>query len=151
MKIISACLGGINCKYNGGNNYQQVFKDMTDKGDCRLICPETTGGLPVPRLACEIKGGTGLDVIAGYARVIDQLSRDLTDYFLAGAYQTLLVAKNAGADTAILKSRSPSCGVGKIYDGTFSGKLIAGDGVTTALLKLHGLKVINSDEYDYKE
>lgn len=142
MKIISACLCGINCKYNGGNNLVPALKELAEKENALLVCPETMGGLPVPRSACEIKGGTGLDVIAGHARVTDTEGCDLTDFFLAGAYEVLTMAKKAGIDSAILKSRSPSCGAGKIYDGSFKSRLIDGDGVTSALLKLHDIQVI---------
>lgn len=151
MKMISACLCGVNCKYNGGNNFEPRLKELMDSEECILICPETCGNLPVPRNACEIKGGTGKDVIAGYAKVIDTKGRDLTDYFLTGAYKTLLEAKKAGVDYAILKSRSPSCGTDKIYDGTFSSNIISGDGVTSALLRMHGITVINDQDYLLKE
>lgn len=149
--MISACLCGANCKYNGGNNLVPALKELAEEEDALLVCPETIGGLPVPRSACEIKGGTGLDVISGYARVTDTEGRDLTDHFLAGAYEILAMAKNAGIDCAILKSRSPSCGVGKIYDGSFQSRLITGDGVTAALLKLHNIEVLTEADISCKE
>jgi uncharacterized protein YbbK (DUF523 family) len=147
MKIISACLCGIDCKYNGGNNYEARFKKLAENEPCLLVCPETIGGLPVPRYPCEILGGTGKDVIAGYAKVIDKNGHDLTDNFLEGAYQTLILAKSKGASCAILKSRSPSCGSGKIYNGTFKSELTKGDGVTAALLRMHGIKVLSNEDY----
>lgn len=145
--MISACLCGINCKYNGSSNYEPHFKKLAASEPCILVCPETIGGLPVPRIPCEIFGGTGREVIAGFALVIDRNGHDLTDYFIEGAYQTLVLAKNKGINTAILKSRSPSCAVGKIYNGTFSSETIDGDGVTAALLKIHGIKVISDEAY----
>lgn len=145
MILLSACLGGNNCKYNGGNNYRSEWNKNLAKLEYLAVCPETLGGLPVPRPPCEIKGGSGIDVIAGYARVISADGRDLTDYFLRGAYKTLLLAKNAGITTAVFKSRSPSCGSCKIYDGTFSSRLMDGDGVTAALLKLHNIKVVDEE------
>lgn len=145
MIMLSACLGGVNCKYNGGNNYRSEWSQILGQQEYLSVCPETMGGLPVPRPPCEIRGGTGLDVIAGYARVIAADGRDVTDHFLLGAYKTLLMAKRAGVDTVVFKSRSPSCGSGKIYDGTFRSRLIDGDGVTTALLKLHKIKVVDEN------
>ncbi|HNX28682.1 MAG TPA: DUF523 domain-containing protein [Syntrophomonadaceae bacterium] len=150
MKIISACLCGVNCKYNGSNNYIPHLKELAEKEEWLLLCPETIGGLPVPRLAYEIRGGTGIDVIAGYARVVDANGRDLTEFFLNGAYKVLVMAKNAGVDCAVLKSRSPSCGAGRIYDGSFKSILTDGDGVTAALLKLHNINVVNEEDY-FKE
>ena len=145
MILLSACLGGDNCKYNGGNNYRPEWNNNLKKLEYLPVCPEIMGGLPVPRPPCEIKGGSGIDVLAGYARVIGAYGGDFTDYFLRGAYKTLLLAKNAGINTAVFKSRSPSCGSCKIYDGTFSSRLIGGDGVTAALLKLHNIKVVDEE------
>ena len=145
MILLSACLGGDNCKYNGGNNFRPEWNKNLEKLEYLPVCPEILGGLPVPRPPCEIKGGSGIDVLAGYARVIGADGSDFTDYFLRGAYKTLLLAKNAGINTAVFKSRSPSCGSCKIYDGTFSSRLMDGDGVTAALLKLHNIKVVDEE------
>ena len=147
MKLISACLCGINCKYNGGNNLNPYFLEMLRQEDLIPICPEQLGGLPTPRSACEVVGGTGDDVIIGHAQVFTRDGRDFTEFFLKGAQETLSIAAQADVDGAILQSRSPSCGHGKIYDGTFTGKLIDGDGVTTALLKKNGIKVWNDQDY----
>jgi uncharacterized protein YbbK (DUF523 family) len=147
VKLISACLCGINCKYNGGNNLNPYYWELLRQGDFIPICPEELGGLPTPRSACEVVGGTGDDVINGQAQVISRDGQDLTDVFIKGAQETLRVAIQNGVDGAILQSRSPSCGYGKIYDGTFTGKLIDGDGVTTALLKKNDIKVWNDQDY----
>jgi len=147
LKIVSACLCGINCKYNGGNNLNPYFLDLLSVGELIPVCPEQLGGLPTPRTACEIAGGTGIGVIDGQARALTRDGRDVTDSLLKGAQETLLIAIQASADEAILQSRSPSCGNGKIYDGTFTGKLINGDGVTSALLKQHGIRVWNDQDY----
>ncbi|NLO22439.1 MAG: DUF523 domain-containing protein [Syntrophomonadaceae bacterium] len=147
MRLISACLCGINCKYNGKNNYNPVFEDMLKKEQLIPICPEKMGGLYAPRSPCEIWGGTGEQVLAGKARVISNEGRDLTAAFVKGAEKTLKVAIDLGIKEAIFQSRSPSCGCGYIYDGTFSSQLIKGDGVTTALLRRHGIKVINEADY----
>lgn len=147
MKIISACLCGVNCKYNGGNNLNPYFLDLLAGGDLLPLCPEQLGGLPTPRSACEIRGGNGQDVIDHAALVINRNGIDVTSALVKGAEETLSIAIRAEVDGAILKSGSPSCGTGNIYDGTFSRKMISGDGVTAALLKQHGLKVWSEQEY----
>ena len=149
MKLISACLCGINCKYNGANNSHPCFLELLQQGELLPVCPEQLGGLPTPRLACEILGGSGAEVIQGQAQVINKAGKDLSAFFIKGAQVSLQQAQQAGVSEAILQSRSPSCGCGKIYDGTFTGKLITGDGVTAALLKMNGIKVWNDE--DYKE
>jgi uncharacterized protein YbbK (DUF523 family) len=151
MKLISACLCGINCKYNGESNINPLYWELLRQGGFIPVCPEQLGGLPTPRSACEIVGGTGEDVINGDAPVLTADGRDLTDWFLRGARETLRIAIQTGVDGVVLQSRSPSCGHGMIYDGTFTGKLIAGHGVTAALLKKNGIKVWNDQEYLYEE
>lgn len=146
MILISACLCGVNCKYSGGNNLHPEFLKLLKNGEVLPVCPEQLGGLTTPRSTSEITGGTGQDVLEGQAKVTNR-ETDLSSYFVKGAYETLHLAEQAGIKTAILQPRSPSCGCGKIYDGTFSGRLIEGDGVTAALLKQHGIKVWNADEY----
>ncbi len=147
MKLVSACLLGHNCKYNGGNNLNLHLVRLLKDEEIIPICPEELGGLPTPRAACEIINGSGNEVLLGKCRVHNKEGLDLTAEFLEGAEKTLDEAKKLGADMAILKSRSPSCGVGKIYDGSFSSTLKDGDGVTAALLKQFGLKVISDEEY----
>lgn len=147
MKIISACLCGINCKYNGDDNLHPYYWELLRQGEFIPVCPEQLGGLPTPRSACELAGGTGEDVIDGKAKVITRDGNDLTQSFLKGAQETLRIARQVGADVAILQRRSPSCGCSKIYDGTFTGKLVDGDGVTAALLKRNGIKVWNDQDY----
>lgn len=147
MKLISACLCGINCKYNGGNNLNPYFLELLADGELIPVCPEQLGGLPTPRSASEISGGTGKDVIAASALVINRNGLDVTCPFLKGAEETLSLAIHASVDGAILKSGSPSCGSGSIYDGTFTHKMIEGDGVTAAMLKQHGIPVCNEQEF----
>jgi len=147
LKIVSACLCGINCKYNGGNNLNPYFLDLMGEGELIPVCPEQLGGLPTPRAACELAGGSGLDVIKGHALAYTLDGMDVTSGLLRGAQETLSIAINASIEEAILQSRSPSCGNGIIYDGTFTRKLINGDGVTSALLKQHGIRVWNDQEY----
>ncbi|MBO8158428.1 DUF523 domain-containing protein [Thermosyntropha sp.] len=147
MNLISACLCGYNCKYNGGNNFNPVFEKLLKEGRVLPVCPEELGGLSTPRLPAEIKNGTGLDVLEGKARVINKKGEDVSEFFIRGAYITLQKAGEVGAVCAILKSRSPSCGSGEIYDGSFKSVLRKGDGVTAALLKKHGIKVISDEDY----
>jgi uncharacterized protein YbbK (DUF523 family) len=147
VRVVSACLCGINCKYNGANNVQELFLNELRQGLILPICPEQLGGLTTPRSAGEIVGGSGDDVLAGRARVINIAGEDMSAAFIKGAQECLVLMQLAGIDEAVLQRRSPSCGVGRIYDGSFSGHLIAGDGVTTALLKKHGIKVWNDEDY----
>ncbi len=147
MILISACLCGVNCKYNGGNNVHPEFLELLKQGVLLPICPEQLGGLPTPRAACEILGGSGREVIQGQASVVDSQGEDLGSYFIKGAGECLAIAQQARINEAILQRRSPSCGCGKIYDGSFSSQLIDGDGVTAALLKEHGIKVWNDEDF----
>lgn len=144
MKIIvSACLLGANCRYDGGNSKNLKVINLTKNDDLIPVCPEEVGGLSTPRPAVEIVGGNGGDVLDGNARVLTSEGVDKTDEFIKGAQYALELVQSEGATKVILKSRSPSCGCGEIYDGTFSSTLISGDGVTTALLKRHGIEVIS--------
>ena len=122
--IVSACLLGENCKYNGGNNKCDEVIALAEKFEIIPVCPECFGGLPIPRVPSEIRDG----------RVYSKTGEDLTEAFLSGAEQTLYIAKEANAPCAVLKENSPSCGFGKIYDGTFSGNKIDGNGITAQLL-----------------
>lgn len=111
-----------------------------------LVCPEEDGGLGTPRPAAEIQGGDGSDVLDGRARVITKAGVDVTDEYVRGAEIALDRARAVGADTAILKARSPSCGKGCIYDGSFTRSLRDGDGVTAALLIRGGLRVLSEED-----
>lgn len=139
MILVSACLAGVNCAWDGRDRLDPEIKKMVDSGLAKAICPEVAGGRPVPRTRTEITGGSGEDVLEGMARVYDENGIDVTAEFLKGAEAALNMAKRFNIKEAVLKSKSPSCGVGKIYDGTFKGKLLHGDGVTTALLKKEGV------------
>ena len=130
--LVSACLLGINCKYNGGNNYSEEVIEFLKDYDIIPVCPEQLGGLPTPRPASEI--------IAN--KVINKECNDVTLNYQKGAEETLKIAKRLGIKKALLKAKSPSCGNGKIYDGTFNGILIDGDGITTKLLKENNIEVI---------
>ncbi len=146
MKLVSACLCGINCNYKGGSKPDARIIELVKSGKAIPVCPEQLGGLPTPRTPAEINGGTGQDVLDGRAKVMTREGGDVTKEFLAGALEVLKIAKITNADEAILKARSPSCGHGRAYDGTFRGVLIDGDGVTAALLGRNGLRVLTEEE-----
>lgn len=112
------------------------------------VCPEVLGGLPVPRPEAEIIGGGGLDVLEGAARVVSVDGDDVTNNYLRGADAAIAAAGRSGARLAILKARSPSCGCGAIYDGTFEGRTVEGDGVTAAALKRAGLDVVSDEDVE---
>ena len=142
MKIVvSACLLGVRCRYDGGDSRNEAAIKWKKTFELIPVCPEEAGGLPTPRPPAEIVSGDGDDVLNGTAKVMTADGTDVTEAYLKGAYHALKVAQSHGATQVILKARSPSCGCGDIYDGTFSGTLTIGDGVTTALLKRHGIIV----------
>lgn len=139
--LVSACLLGINCKYSGGNNKNDKVCELAKKRHVVPVCPEQLGGLSTPRLECEI-------VEDEHGRnVLRKDGRDMTEQFILGAEETLKLALLLGEKEAILKSRSPSCGVHTIYDGTFSGKIIEGQGITAELLKKNGIMVYDESNY----
>lgn len=129
--LVSACLTGENCKYNGGNNYSPAAEALKERFDVLPVCPEQLGGLPTPRVPAERVGD----------RVLTRDGRDVTGEYRAGAEKALAEARAAGVRYAVLQERSPSCGSGFVYDGTFSGKLIPGQGVTAELLREKGIAV----------
>ncbi len=135
MILVSACLCGINCKYNGKNNYnEEVFKLVKD-GLAIPVCPEQLGGLTTPRIPSEIKDG----------RVINKEGIDVTDNFKKGALEVLELCKKLNITKVILKSKSPSCGKGKIYNGNFDGTLVEGNGILTEILLKNNIEVITYD------
>ncbi|MBQ7065086.1 MAG: DUF523 domain-containing protein [Firmicutes bacterium] len=139
MKImVSACLLGQNCKYNGGNNYSEKVAAFIRGHEVIPVCPEMEGGLPTPRLSCEIVHG----------RVVNTAGEDKDREFSEGAVICLRRAQENGIDLAILQSRSPSCGVNQVYDGTFTGHLTEGSGVFAALLRENGFRVVDVEDLD---
>lgn len=143
--IVSACLLGERCRYDGEKKPNREVILLSKTEELIPICPERLGGLPTPRGPSEIAGGDGNDVLEGRAKVVSKDGRDVSRSFVRGARAVLEVARTEGITEAHLKSKSPSCGCGKIHDGTFSGKLKSGDGVTAALLKKNGIKVTSYD------
>lgn len=141
MILISACLCGIHCRYDGSAKPDAELIELLRSGRAVPVCPEQLGGLATPRPSAEIIGVDGAAALAGTASVMSTTGDDVTAAFIQGATQTLHIARICRAERAILKANSPSCGCGAIYDGTFSGVLKEGDGVTAALLKQNGIPV----------
>jgi uncharacterized protein YbbK (DUF523 family) len=141
MVLVSACLAGFNCRYDGGNSSIEEIKRLLSKNKAIPICPEQLGGLKTPRKVAEILGGDGYKVLEGKAKVIDIEGVDLSRYFILGAEKVLRIAKILNIKEAIFKDKSPSCGVNLIYDGNFNNCLKKGVGVTTALLRLKYIEV----------
>lgn len=136
MKIVSACLAGLNVRFDGKNKGNEKIIALVKEGKAIPVCPEQLAGLGIPRPKTEIRDG----------RVFTKEGKDVTEAFLRGAEKTLALAKEHGATEAIFKARSPSCGKGKVYDGSFSGKLVKGNGITTELLLQNGIKVVTEEE-----
>ncbi len=146
IKLISACLLGIKCTWDATNRYRDERALQLLENDILIpVCPEQLGGLKTPRPPQEIQQGSGEDVLNGKCRVKNLNGEDVTREFVRGAGETLRIARLLKVRQFIGKSRSPSCGCRQIYDGTFSGKPVDGDGVTTALLKRNGIKVITEE------
>lgn len=141
MFLISGCLLGYNCKYNGGNNRCSAARAFAKAESCFAVCPETAGGLPVPRVPAERRDG----------RVFDKDGQDVTYAFVRGSRESMLLSEKEAErrgeqiEGAVLKARSPSCGCGEIYDGTFSGKTTAGNGVFTEMLMAKGIPVFTEE------
>lgn len=149
--LVSACLAGCECRFDGSANPDDEVARLVAEGRAVLVCPEEDGGLGTPRPPAEITGGDGRDVIEGRARVVTRAGIDVTEAYLSGARRALEAARGSGATTAVLKARSPSCGKGAVYDGSFSRTLQTGDGVTTALLEANGIHVISDEDYRAQE
>ena len=151
MILVSACLAGTKCRYNDQHCANNIIVELKNKGKVLEVCPEVLSGFPIPRVPCEILGGTGADVLRGQAVVINNLGEDITQEIIKGCNQVLEKAKANNIKLAVMKSKSACCGVGQIYDGTFSGNLISGDGVFTALLKQHAIKTLSSEQFSFVE
>ena len=137
MKImVSACLLGENCKYNGGNNYNEKVMEYIKGHEVISVCPEVLGGLPTPRVSSEIVGGV----------VITKDGRNVDSEFRLGAEIALKKALEEEVDLVILQSRSPSCGVKQIYDGSFSGNKIDGQGIFAKLLKENNIRMVDVED-----
>lgn len=140
--LVSACLLGENCRYNGGHCYSPMVEKLKKEGTIIPVCPEMLGGLGVPRAPCEIVGGTGADVWNGEAKVISIEGDDCTEAYKTGAKKALELCGKYGIENALVKSNSPSCGYGTIYDGSFSTTKREGNGVFTECLLGAGMNVV---------
>ena len=136
--LISACLLGVNCRYDGAGQRASGIDALMEALELIPVCPEQLGGLPTPRTPAERQGN----------RVVTRDGGDVTEAFTRGAVQACTLARLYGAEYAVLKARSPSCGSGEIYDGSFSGRRIPGDGVAAAALKAMGVHVFNAAQID---
>ncbi len=136
--LVSACLLGVACRYDGKRKPNEAVIALKEKYNLIPVCPEIMGGLPTPRLPSEIRGGT----------VIMENGEDVTDKYSKGAEETLRLARLFGCGKAVLKEKSPSCGSGRIYDGTFSKTLTEGNGVTAGMLLANGIRVAGETEID---
>lgn len=146
MIMVSACLLGANCKYNGGNNKNQKVIDYLKDKNYIPVCPESESGMKSPRVPSEIESKkTSKDVLNGNAKVFSKTGEDVTEYFLKGAKIALEKAIKNGVEVAILKEKSPSCGSKQVYDGSFNDVKIEGMGVTARLLEENNIKVVNEN------
>ena len=136
MKLCSACLLGLNTRSSGNNKRNDKLIELAKTEVLIPVCPEQLGGLTTPREPSERKDN----------RVFMKSGKDVTENFMKGAEEVLKIAKLFNIKEAVMKQKSSSCGCGRIFDGTFSGKLIEGNGVTTELLKKNGIKVISEED-----
>ena len=145
MVVFSSCITGIKCRYNGSSSYnEELLKSINE--NFIHICPEVLAGLKTPRKPCEIYRGSGEDVLDGNAKIIDKDGIDITEQMVNGAKKALKKCIENKVTKAYLKAKSPTCGYGKIYDGTFSSILIKGNGIFSALLIKNGIHVIEVEK-----
>lgn len=137
--LISECLLGKRCRYDGGTKGDPRVSALSERYTLLPVCPEELGGLPTPRPPAEIRG----------ERVISSAGADVTEQFALGAQKALALCRAHDCKLALLKARSPSCGAGRVYDGTFSGKVVPGDGVTARLLKQNGVTVYTEEDFPF--
>ena len=134
--LVSACLMGFRCRYDGGAQRLDCLDALRERHVLVPVCPEVMGGLPTPREPSEIRSG----------RVVTRDGRDVTEAFARGAREAEKIALACGCRCALLKERSPSCGLGRVYDGTFTGTLTRGDGLCARLLSQRGLRVLGDTQ-----
>ena len=147
MKLISACLLGVKCTWSSDDKYKNDRAIGFSRVETLIpVCPEQLGGLATPRVPQEIQGGTGENVLNGKCKILNKNGEDVTREFIKGAEETLKIIQQLNIKEFTGKSKSPSCGCGQIYDGSFSGRLIDGDGVTTALLRRNGIRVTSEKD-----
>lgn len=148
MIAISACLMGIPCRYNGETVSCPDLVKQCAGYPVILFCPEVLGGLLTPRSPAEICDGTGVEVLKGQAQIRNAEGNDVTQFYLVGAQRAAALLKECNVQLAVLKEKSPSCGLHYIYDGSFTGQLVKGSGVCAQLLKNRGIQLCNEAEMD---
>ena len=141
MLIVSKCLAGEPCRYDGRDNLVPEIRALVETGRALAVCPEVLGGLPTPRVPSECRGG----------RVVNARGADVTEAFERGAARAMELCRRNGCTAAVLKARSPSCGKGMIYDGSFTGTLVPGSGVFARELLRAGIPVLTEEEFGEKE
>jgi uncharacterized protein YbbK (DUF523 family) len=148
--LISACLLGQPVRYDGQSKEVEnsTLNRWHKEGRLVPVCPEVSGGLPVPRPAAEITAGRADDVLDGRGHVKTEDNEDVSRFFICGAQHALILCRQQNIHVAILKENSPSCGSTQVFDGSFSGKLISGEGVTTSMLRQNGIRVFSEHEID---
>ncbi len=134
---VSACLAGFRCRYDGKTNEIPEIRKMVEEGTAVPVCPEVWGGLPIPRIPSERVDG----------HVINREGTDVTEAYMKGSRLALETCLKEGCRTAVLKARSPACGYGKIYDGTFTKTLVNGSGTFAEMLEEHGIEVMTEEEF----
>ena len=147
MYLVSACLCGVNCKYNGKNNLNKDCLNLLENNEAVLICPEQLGGLSTPRQPSEIQNR---EMGNEEEKVVTKSGIDVTDNFIKGAEEALEIAKKSNISKAILKEGSPSCGCNFVYDGSFSGNKVKGEGITCRTLRNAGIHVMSDEEFSKK-
>ncbi|MBN1572158.1 MAG: DUF523 domain-containing protein [Deltaproteobacteria bacterium] len=143
MYFVSACLVGENCRYDGNNSYSKRVTEFLSDKEYIAMCPEELGGLTTPRAPSSFIGGTGEDVLLGSAKIIDADKKERTREFIKGAERSLSAIRERGITHAILKERSPSCGVREVY---LKGKRVEGMGVTAALFTRESIVILSDEE-----
>ncbi len=143
MYLVSSCLAGVNCRYDGGNNENKLVSKLVKEGKAIPVCPEILGELETPRACCEIV----IDK-SGNKKIMSEDGKDFTSEFVDGAEKTLEIAKIVGAEIAILQLRSPSCGYRFVYDGKFSGNLKEGNGFTADLLIKNNITIYTENDIE---
>jgi len=148
MIVVSACIAGCNCRHDGELLLNEKILKLVGEKKAIPLCPEILGGFGVPREPMEIIGGEGEDVLEKKAVIRDRNGNDVTEKVLSGVKEVVLTIKRLNVKYVILKTKSPSCGYGEIFDGTFSGKLKKGNGVLTAALLKEGIKIYTEDNFE---
>ena len=142
MLIVSKCLAGVPCRYDGKDNLVPEIRALVEAGEAVAVCPEVLGGLPTPRVPSEIQPD---------GRILSKQGEDVTAQFVSGAQCAMAICREHNCTGAILKARSPSCGKGTVYDGSFTGTRVPGNGVFAQMLLRAGIPVMSEEDYLTKE